>query len=166
MAGLRPGDVILGLDDGPNIGLVGFQQLIAVRHPNEVLAVRVFHESEFKSVRLRLGEVTTDGGALPVAQAHEHEPRLGLGLEELDTDRPAGSDSQGGLLVRTVRGASMLAGIERNDVIVGFDAREIHCIRDFDDAMEALRPGTEIVALLILRKGALGYVPIPIGEQA
>jgi len=63
------------------------------------------------------------------------------------------------LLVRDVHGVAQRAGVAPDDVIVAVGDRVVRAVADFDSATATTQPGRPI-ALLVWRKGGLGYLAL------
>jgi serine protease Do len=69
----------------------------------------------------------------------------------------------GGLLVRSVSGAALKAGIQEADVIVAINDARIDRLADLDKVLAQIpRGGT--VAVLVWRGGNLAYLPVPLAD--
>ena len=152
---LRPGDVILALDGKPTATASDLRFAVADVRPGESARLTVWRDGGRIDVDVQLGEQPDD---LLAFEAPRVEPR-----DVLSSPRALGMDvattpDRDGVIVRRVapRSPAAAAGLERGDVIVDFNDR------DLDDAEEL----AERLAETDLRRGAKLIVKDARGERA
>jgi serine protease Do len=110
------------LSGGPSAGNVGVGFAIPIDLVRELLP------------QLRQGTITRG--------------RIGVQITPVTKDlaKPLGLETSGGALVRMVErdGAAAAAGIEPGDVIVRYDARDVHTSNELVDMVSRTKPGTAV----------------------
>jgi len=160
-AGLRTGDIILGLRGAGDRSYPALQQAVAAATHRETLAIEVWRRGAVLQLALQPETIERDPVAEaspPVARARE--PRLGLVVEDLvPAQRPALRLQGGGITVREVKCASREAGLQVGDVILAVNDVTIASVAAFDAALST-GVGGRPTALLVQRGGVLGYVVV------
>jgi serine protease Do len=160
-AGLRTGDIILGLRGARDRSYPALQQAIAAATHRETLAVEVWRRGAI--IELALQPETMERELEPEVSrpaTRAPEPRLGLIVEDLvATQRSALRLQGGGVAVRATKGASLEAGLRVGDVILAVNDVTIANVAAFDAALSA-GVGGRPTALLVQRGGDLGYLVV------
>jgi len=160
-AGLRTGDVILGLRGTGDRSYPALQQAVAAATHRETLALEVWRRGAILQVALQPETIEPERAtevSRPAARAPE--PRLGLVVEDLlPAQRPALRLQGGGIAVRAARGAAREAGLQVGDVILAVNDVTIANVAAFDAALSA-GVGGRPTALLVQRGGVLGYLVV------
>ena len=158
-AGLRGGDVVLGIDGRTESGYVQLQQDVAAARPGQSLSLNVWRRGAVQRVVLTVGEAPADLPARGEGAQARRDERLGLSLGELPAARRDRLGVDGGVSVLEVHGAASLGGIQADDLIVAIGDRTVRDIAAFDAALAAA-PADRPVALLVLRAGTLAYLAV------
>ena len=160
-AGLRTGDIVLGLRGALDHSYPALQQAIAEAIHQETLAVEVWRRGAILQVALKPETIEREPAAeASRPAAHVPEPRLGLVVDELSATERKGLRLQGGgIAVRAVAGPSRDAGVRRGDVILALNDAAVTSVAAFDTAL-AVAAGGRPVALLVQRAGILGYLVV------
>lgn len=156
-AGLRPGDVIVDVDD------------LAIDRAGE-LGSRISEESPGRTVRLRfwrdagLWAVTARLGAVEDEATHTVKPDegraagpAGLDLRTLTDQEKARLGLRAGLLVVGVSGAAASAGVRPGDALLGVNGELAESV---DAVHRMLSAGRRRIALLILHDGEQFFVVV------
>jgi len=162
-AGLRSGDIVMGVGTCIDAGYVQLQQEVATARPGEKLTLNVWRRGSMQRVALTVGEAPPDLPASPDRTANGHDERLGLNLGELPALRRDKLGLDSGLPVLEAHGAASQAGVRADDVIVAVGDRPVRNVAEFDLALAAVAPQRP-VALLVLRDGILAYLAIDQGQ--
>ena len=137
-AGVKPGDLILGVNDEPVDGGDGWQERLQ----------RVLADEEVK-LKLARGEVRLKAVHLdPKARAAQAQRQLGVEV----------ADAQGRAAVVTRITPGSIAdrlGLRPGDAILQLGARELHGAADFAAALGDLRPDADTV--LLVGRGPFAY---------
>jgi serine protease Do len=153
-AGLRAGDVILGLVRGESLAYTELEGRFAASRPGSTVELQVWRDGQLVRLRTRIGPGSAD--PLPPLAAHPaaEEVRLGLGLVVVTRAVPGMAP---GLYVDSATGSALLAGIERGDRIVAVGSTPVATSSDFD---AALAHAGDPVALLVARGASMVYLPV------
>jgi serine protease Do len=153
-AGLRAGDVILGLVRGESLAYTELEGRFAASRPGSTVELQVWRDGQLVRLRTRIGPGSAD--PLPPLAAHPaaEEVRLGLGLVVVTRAVPGMAP---GLYVDSATGSALLAGIERGDRIVAVGSTPVATSSEFD---AALAHAGDPVALLVARGASMVYLPV------
>ncbi len=159
-AGLKPGDVILGVD-GDGVDHSGaLPPLVARVKPGGKVKLEVWRDGKSRAFDVAVGELEQqrvaarrDGGEAPGG-------RLGLAVRPLSPAERAESGSDGALVVEEADGPAALAGVEPGDIILAVNGRPVDTVRALREAVEK---GGSTVAILIQRGDAQIYIPVRLG---
>lgn len=160
-AGLLPGDVILKVDGTSLEGSNDLARLIAATPPGTTIKLEVWRHGKSREVTVTVGELVAERSRAEPELQKTLPNRLGLVLTELTPSQRSRLGVDGGLLVRSVSGAALKAGIQEADVIVAINDTRIDRLADFDKVL-AQMPRGGMVAVLVWRAGGLAYVPVPL----
>lgn len=156
-AGLRSGDVVLGVDGNTATAYPEIQQRVAAARPGASITLNIWRRKAPLTVKLTVAQSAPD---LPqrVASRDRREPRLGLDLVERAAKQTGGLPEPG-LYVRSTSGSAQRAGLRFGDAILAVNDVGVSGISDLDRALESIRQG-ETVALLIRRGSITTFVPV------
>jgi serine protease Do len=158
-AGFMPGDVILKVEARPVERSIDLPQLIAATVPGTTMKFEVWRHGATKELVATIGELASEQTPTQAREEKTQTNRLGLALRELTPAQRAELGTGNGLLVRSVRGAALSAGIQQGDVIVAINDTKVDRMATFEKVLAGVAPGST-VALLVLRDGNLVYVPV------
>ncbi|MBT8486505.1 MAG: trypsin-like peptidase domain-containing protein, partial [Phycisphaerae bacterium] len=147
-AGVRPGDVIVGVDGKPIREGIDFDIALIKRRPGETVRLEIDRGGERFDTALRLRpRPAPDGGALALE-------RLGLELYPLPerVAQELGLPPGRGLLVTDVepRGPASEAGILPRDVLIAMGRHYVSSLTALGQRLEIVRPG-DVVPIRVLR---------------
>jgi serine protease Do len=157
-AGVKVGDVILAVDGEAIERSSELPPLIAGIKPGKQATLTVWRDQAEKTLRVKVGEL--DEG--PVVAARGDAPagdtgKLGLAVRPLTGSEREQLNTAGRLVVEDAQGPAALAGVERGDVILAVNGRQVGTPGEFRTAVDA---AGATVALLIQRADAQIFVPI------
>ena len=158
-AGLRSGDIVLGIDPRTDAGYAELQQQVAAAAPGSRLSLNVWRRGRVQTAVVDV--IETPGEALNGAPdaTPVRDERLGLVLGDPGTALRRALNLDAGLAVREVRGAAFRAGLQVDDVIVAVGDRPVGDLVAFDTALAAV-PADQPVALLVARRGGFGFIAV------
>jgi serine protease Do len=141
-AGLREGDIIIGVGGKVVTNSNVLQNAVARRQPGTQLEMTIFRDGRDRRMPVRLGE-RPSAVELQLAQAGAvASDALGLIVQELTEERARDRELQSthGVVVIAVMpdGTADLFGIKPNDVIIALDHKPIEDLDDFRQATEQL----------------------------
>ncbi|MCC6715893.1 MAG: Do family serine endopeptidase [Gammaproteobacteria bacterium] len=160
-AGLKSGDVILGIDGKAVDDSITLSRIVADMRPGDRATLRVRRHDGEQMLTATIGEsadsTIADSGS---GGGKAATGRLGVAVRSLsDAERERIGDS-GGVLVEEVAGAAAKAGIRPGDVILAVNQDKV---RDPADLRRMVENAHGHVALLVKRDEAEIYVPVAIG---
>ena len=159
-AGLRTGDIVLGVEGAPDRRYVTLQQAVASAAPGEPMQLEVWRRNAKLTVTLHPAAIEPDASAAS-PPATSPDPRLGLVVEELTPARRSVLRlAGGGVGVRSTRGPAWYAGLRSGDAILAVNDVTVADVAAFDAALAAARASGRPVAFLIQRGSVIGYLAV------
>jgi len=173
-AGLRAGDVILGINGQDVEDSSDLLRKIAAIKPGESITLKIWRRNKTRTLTATLGERDLDRLAAeqndsPAEEQAAPEPskaELGLELKPVTEEeaQQLGLDAAEGLLVVNVEPGSpaMESGIVPQDVILEANMQPVNAVQDFDTAIEQARDDKGVVMLLLKRRGRNLFRTVPL----
>lgn len=158
-AGLKPGDVIIKINDRSIDRSADLPEAVAELKPGSHAQVEVWRQGKPVNLSVTIGEMS-DGTQLASAASPDSHAQLGLEVRPLEPDERAQIGGTGGLLVEGVSGPAQDAGIQPGDVILAVNGTPI---RSIEQLRSVVTKANTSVAVLIQRNGAQIFVPIELG---
>jgi serine protease Do len=156
-AGLKSGDVLLGVDGHAIVSSGDLPALISQDLPGQVVSLDLWRDGHRSEVKATLADADAKAVKVADTEAVSGKARLGLALRPLAPEERREAGVPGGLLVEQSAGPAAVAGIEPGDVLLAVDGTPVSTV---DEVHAALGSGHKSVALLIARNGAKIYVPV------
>jgi serine protease Do len=150
-AGLKPGDVLLGVNGKTVERSAEVPPLVAAVKPGEKATLNVWRDGKPQNIAVTVGRLEAD----KTAQASPRNAKADTGKLGLAV-RP----SKEGLVVENVSGAAARAGIREGDVVTAVNGKPVKSVEDLRVAADKAKGN---VAVLIKRGDASIFVPIEIG---
>jgi serine protease Do len=153
-AGLKPGDVVVGVDGRPVEDSNDLSRHIASKAPQSVARLRILRDGAEQPVAVTLGTFPEDGEADKAEE--EGRAQLGMTLRNLTPDlaeRLEAPRGTRGVVVMDVEGGSVAedAGLQRGDVIVSVNGNPVTDVDGFESQLDQARP--QGLARLRVRRG-------------
>jgi len=158
-AGLRSGDVIVGLDDQEDAGFPQLQQQIAAARAGQRLRLNVLRRGAMLRVDIVATEAAPDLPTRSPGRPAGNDERLGLNLGEMPAARRDGLGLRSGIPVLEAHGAGSRAGVQADDIIVAVGDRPVRSGAEFDAALGEM-PADRPIPLLVQRGKTLGFVAV------
>ena len=162
-AGIKPGDVILGVN-GQNIDHYGeLSLLISNMRPGSDARLSVWRDRRAQDLSVRIAVVSEEGekvaasgrgGAGPSSGQAE---RLGLRVHVMSAEERQQAETDGTLVVENVSGPAAAAGVQVGDIILGVNGK---AVRSTQELVTAAKTAGKTVALLIQRQEQQIFVPL------
>ena len=150
-AGIKPGDVLLGVNGKSIERSAEVPPLVAAVKPGGQASFEVWRDGKKQTVPVTVGELKPEQvAAAPEGESSAPTGKLGLAV------RP----SEAGLVVENVAGAAARAGIRPGDVVTAVNGKPV---KSADDLRIAAEKAKGTVALLVKRGEDSLFVPIDIG---
>lgn len=178
-AGLRQGDVILSFDGQPIVQMRDLPRRVAQIDVGREVTIEILRDGRAQTIIATIAELSppqvvahsggdeTPGGSAPSAAGET----LGLALAPLTPDLRRGFDIDGattGVVVTGVGDGSPAGerGIEPGDVLVEVNRAAVATPEDVRSKVaDARGDGRTSVLVLVNRRSALRYVPVPLDAQ-
>lgn len=158
-AGIRPGDVILKINDHPIQEPSELARFVSDLKPGSEATVTVWREGNEKEVPVSLAaaEDVAQSSKVPAELA---KSRLGVAVRPLSPQENRQSDVNGGLVVERSTGAAARAGIQAGDVVLAVNG---HPVTDPNELREYVTKADKRIALLVQRGNNRLFVPVELG---
>jgi serine protease Do len=178
-AGLKVGDIILAYDGQDVTELRGLPRLVAQTEVGRVVEVKVWRETEKKTITLRIRVEKLDEGDPAAgktlrkseAPAGDGGFMLGLALAPLSDELRslfAIGETVDGVVVTAIDADSPTVGtpLRPGNVILEVTSEKVKTPEDFASRIAALRALQRKTALLLVAdaSGEMNFVPLPIGD--
>jgi serine protease Do len=160
-AGIKPGDVILGVN-GSDIQRYGeVSGKIAAMKPGSDAKLTVWREGKEKSINVKVGELEAQPQRVAArntgGRTADQAARLGLSVRPLAPEEKQQMETQGTIVVDQVSGPAAAAGVQPGDIILGVNGKPVKSVGE----LQAIAKSAEKnVALLIQRQDAQLFVPL------
>ena len=151
-AGLKPGDVLLGVNGKAIERSAEIPPLVAAVKPGDKATLNVWRDGKKQDLAVTVGRLDADKTAEAASPRNEKADTGKLGLAV----RP----SKEGLVVEKVSGPAERAGIQAGDVVTAVNGRPVKSV---DDLRKAAEHAKGSVAVLVRRGDDSIFVPIEIG---
>ena len=160
-AGIKPGDVILGVN-GTDIQRYGeVSGRIAAMKPGSDAKVTLWREGKEQTVNVKVGELEAQPQRVAARTqgkgSTDQAARLGLTVRPLAPEEKQQVETQGMIVVDQVSGPAAAAGVQPGDIILGVNGKPVMSVGDLQTI--AKNAGKN-VALLIQRQDAQLFVPL------
>ncbi|HXI04663.1 MAG TPA: DegQ family serine endoprotease [Candidatus Saccharimonadales bacterium] len=165
-AGLKQGDVIVGLNGKPVESSLDLRNSIAETKPDTKVDLDIIRGEQHESINVTLGERENgqeNGGSASGSEPGSVEKDLGLSVRPLTRDLAArlGYDGDQGVIVTRVEPGSSAdeAGLQRGDLIKQINHHTITGMEDYNGAFGAVKQG-QVAVLLVRRGDSTVFVPV------
>ena len=162
-AGLRPGDVIRGVNGNAIVGSGDLPAFIGMAAPGDKVDLDVWRKGAGLNLIAKLGSANDKFEAASSAEktpAAATQGKLGLALRALQPGEKRQAGVADGLLIEDAAGAAAAAGVEAGDVLLAINGTAVQSV---EQARTLVAKSGKSVALLILRGDDKIFVPVPVG---
>jgi serine protease Do len=170
-AGLRRGDVIIGVNDkriGSTTELIG---QLAQLSPGSNATISVWRDGGEHKLSVTIGAQQSSGVASVSPREQQQEqpqeqprqqnrPRLGVAVRALTQDEQQDASLPGGVLVQQATGPAAEAGIQAGDIIVAVDGKVIHGV---EQLRRIIAQSDDSVSVTVVRDGEEASVNVTLG---
>ena len=164
-AGVKPGDVILAVNDHPVEVSSELPTVIARMKPGTDAQLTLWRGGKEQRVPVKLDTLNDEPDTKTASlrgrgKNTDQASQLGLAVRPLDQQERAQVETEGNLVVEQVSGPALAAGVQQGDIILAVNGRNVKTVADLQEAAKASGK-TKTVALLIQR-GDAGTIFVPI----
>ena len=156
-AGIKTGDIILGVDGRDIENSIDLPRLIGESRPGTQVKLKIWRQGDTRELSASLGEAPAEKVAKADAPSKMKPSKLGVAVRPLTDDERKQIESEGGLLVEQAEGPAARAGVQAGDVILAFNNQTLKSVDQLRHLVDKSRGA---VALLIQREGSKIYVPV------
>ncbi len=161
-AGLKSGDIIVGLDNHPIVDSGDLPAMIGAAKPGEKVTLDVWRQGQKHEMVANLGSIEEKAAAASNAD-NAADAKLGLALRPLQPQESREVGISGGLLIGEASGASALAGVQPGDVLIAINGTPVKSVEQVRETVAKSINSSKSVALLIRRGNDTIFVPIHVG---
>jgi serine protease Do len=160
-AGLKPGDVVVGVNGHPIERSAELPAIIARLKPGTETELDIWRGGKEQQVPVKvalLDEHQTLAASRNGRHGTDEESHLGLAVRPLAPQEKQQAETDGSLVVEHVSGPAAAAGVQPGDIILRVNGTSVKSVADLQSATKNL--GGKNVALLIQRENAQIYVAL------
>ncbi len=155
-AGLREGDVILGVNGRDVEDSADMPMIIGAMAPGSVARLAVLRDNKRISIDVKVSE-SSDSASVKGKKATSEASRLGVTVRSLNEEEKQAAGTEGLLVVKST-GAAKKAGIAEGDIIVNINGAAIKKPADLSKAVS----GSKMLRVLVQRRDARIFIPVKI----
>jgi len=159
-AGLKPGDVIIGLNGKAIEQSNQLPPLVAQIKPGAAAKIEVWRGGKTNEFTATVGAMQQEKTAKAEQGSPEAGGKLGLAVRQLTPQERKESGIEQGVVVEQVGGPAARAGIQPGDVITAVNGTPVKSPQDLRSAAQRSKEG---VALLVRRGDQSIFVPLELG---
>jgi serine protease Do len=160
-AGIKPGDVILSVDDKPLETSTELPSRIANIKPGSEATLGLWRNGRQETVKVRVAELQEPGNEASArgggGAGSASESRFGLTVRPLTPEERSQVQTEGRIVVEQAQGPAAIAGIQPGDIILAVGNQPV---RSVEDLKKAASQAKQDVAFLIQRNDQQLYVPV------
>jgi serine protease Do len=161
-AGLKPGDVVLAVNDKPVEQSSDLSNAVAAIKPGSDAELKVWRSGKERDFEVRVAQLeepeSRTAGARQT-QKSEEGMRLGLVVRPLTPEEKQMTETEGSIVVEDVEGSAARAGLQPGDIILAVNDHSVRSVQDLRAEAKKLKGG-DAAALLVERGGSQIFVPI------
>lgn len=158
-AGIRGGDIIIGVDGNALEQVSQLPAAIAAKRPGTQVRLDVWRDGKKQGIDVTVGEFENVKAAVAKPADETRTGKLGLALRELTPEEKSRLHSKNGVFVESAKGPAAAAGLRRGDVILSVGSTPVDSV---DQLIELSKQSGRTLALLVQREDQRRYVPIPV----
>ncbi|KWR87632.1 DegQ family serine endoprotease [Cupriavidus sp. IDO] len=158
-AGLKPGDVIVQLDNDVIDHSGDLPEHVADLKPGTQSAIKIIRKGQPMTLTVKIG-TAKDQAVAQKGSGGEAGGKLGLAVRPLTPAEKRDSGIDGGLVVEDVAGPAARVGIQPGDVILSLNGTPI---ASADQLRALVAKSGKQVALLVQRDEARIFIPLDLG---
>jgi serine protease Do len=163
-AGIKPGDVILRVDDREIDQTNTLSQYIAQRKPGQDSTVTVWRAGKEARIKVRIAELKEPRTLQASARDSSQEPgRLGIAVEALTSEEKEAAGIDAGVRVVSARGPAGIAGVQPGDIVLALNSHRVRSPEELRDQVAKIRDGS-VAALLVMRGESQIFIPVRVGK--
>src|ERR1700683_4220709 len=158
-AGLKPGDVVLGVNGKEIDRSSELPSVIARIKPGTDTELDIWRAGKPQKVDVKVALLDEQRAKTAFHNGHRSDEasQLGLAVRPLAPQEKQQAETDGNLVVEHVSGPAAAAGVQPGDIILGVNGKRVKSIEELQTATKALGKN---VALLIQRENAQIFVPL------
>ncbi len=160
-AGVKPGDVILAVDNQIIERYGELSTRISNTKPGSDVQLSIWRNRQQEQLNVHVAllnehEERTASRAQP-GHGSDVAAKLGLTVRALTPDEKQQAQTEGSLIVEQASGPAASAGVQPGDVILGVNGKPVRSLAEFD---QATKTAGKTFALRIQRQDTQQYVPL------
>ncbi len=158
-AGLKPGDIIIGVDGKTIDRDIEVPALVSAIKPGSKVQLEVWRDRKSRNFTVDVEPLTEEGDAPVQSQGGGRaEPSsLGMSVRPLAPEERAQAQTEGNLVVENVSGPALDAGIRAGDIVLGVAGASVRTVEELN---AAVKRGGKTVALRIQRGDRQVFIPV------
>src|SRR5690606_28236501 len=147
-AGVRPGDIIVGVNDKPIERFTDLSETVASMKPGGEVKLTVWRDRKERAIEVGVEEMPEPQVRVAGGPGGREDPggKLGLSVRPLTPEEKQRAGTDGAIVVEEVGGPAAQSGVRPGDVILGVNGKTIESV---EQLREAVKKAPHTVALLI-----------------
>jgi serine protease Do len=164
-ADIKPGDVILKVDEKEIDQTGTLSQYVAQRKPGESSTVVVWRGGRERKIDVRIAELEEPRSLRAGAGgASDESGRLGIAVQPLTPEEKKAADLDAGVRVVSAEGPAAAAGVRPGDIVVAVNSQRIRSVEELRKEVAKVDEG-EVAALLVRRNDGQIFIPVRVGKS-
>ena len=158
-AGLKPGDVVVGVNGHMIERSAELPAIIARIKPGTETELDIWRGGKQQEIPVKVALLDEHEVKTAFHNGHhsDEESQLGLAVRPLAPQEKQQAETDGSLVVEHVSGPAAAAGVQPGDIILGVNGKRVKSLEELQSATKGLGKN---VALLIQRENAQIFVPL------
>jgi len=158
-AGIKPGDVVLGVNGHVIERSSELPAIIARIKPGTDTQLEIWRGGKQQEIGVKVALLDEQQVKTAFHGGHhgDEESQLGLSVRPLAPQEKQQAETDGSLVVEHVSGPAAAAGVQPGDIILGVNGKRVKSLEELQSATKSLGKN---VALLIQRENAQIFVPL------
>ncbi len=152
-AGIRPGDIILGVGGKQVTDEVLLPSMVAAIKPGTSTELELWRDGKLQKIAVKVGQSTQEGARAAVNPAGRSDGAaadvLGLSVRPMTAQEKQQARTHGSLIVEAVSGPAERAGIRQDDIILGVGGTDVTTVAELRAAVG--KANSRVVSLRIQR---------------
>jgi len=150
--GLKPGDIILAVNDNEVVSVNDLQLKIARHYPGETVKLLIWREGKKFNVTVRLAEAPVTPPEVEARNPQDHIEFENLGMKFRDlkkSEKEKYQIKQGILIENTLSGSpARMSGLRKGDVIISVNNEPITSVEQFQEILNKAQSG-DVLKLVV-----------------
>ncbi|AFZ82596.1 Do family serine endopeptidase [Candidatus Kinetoplastidibacterium crithidiae] len=160
-AGIQAGDVVLKFDNEEIKKWSDLPRIVGQTKPGKISEIEILRRGKKLNIKVKIGEISNDSTPLSLKYAKVNN-KIGLEVVDLSQEMKDSLRISGGVLVKSVSGPSLKAGLKVNDILIAINDENIKDVSHFTNILNKTNKKTFL--LLVRRGDQTHWMPIKLSD--